>query len=61
MAELTAIRLCTETPRAGGRIVERGDENLLRLADETGSAFLATTLTTLLTHGGWYSWNQLPL
>ena len=51
-AHLTAIRLCTETPRAGGRIFETGDENLLRLVHDTGSAFLATTPAMLLTHGG---------
>jgi hypothetical protein len=51
-AELTVIRLCTETPRAGERIFEVGDENLLQLAYETQSTFLATTVTPAmhLTH-----------
>jgi hypothetical protein len=41
--ELTVIRLCTETPRAGGRVFETGDEKLLQLAYRTQSAFLATS------------------
>ena len=60
-AELTAIRLCTETPRAGGSILEKGDEILLRLADDTGSAFLAITPTTLLTHGGFVFTESAPV
>jgi hypothetical protein len=36
-------RLCTETPRSGGRIFETGDEDLLRLAHETQSGFFTTT------------------
>ena len=39
-------------PRASGHILEKGDEDLLRLARDTGSAFLATTLAIILTHGG---------
>jgi hypothetical protein len=39
-------------PRASGHIIEKGDEDLLRLARDTGSAFLATTLAIILTHGG---------
>ena len=36
------IRLCTETPTAGGRVFEVGDEELLKLAHETGSAPLTS-------------------
>jgi hypothetical protein len=36
-------RLCVETPRAGGRVVEEGDVKLLRLASQLESAFLTTT------------------
>jgi hypothetical protein len=43
---LTGARLCTETPRAGGRIFEAGDENLLRLAYRTQSTFLPTAHLT---------------
>jgi hypothetical protein len=38
-AELTAIRLCTETPTAGGQPFEKGDEKLLKLASEAQSMF----------------------
>jgi len=31
------IRLCTVTPSAGGRVFERGDEDLLQLAHQKGS------------------------
>jgi hypothetical protein len=48
-AELTASRLCTETPTAGGRVFETGDERLLQLAHHTESAFL-TTLVVHLRH-----------
>src|SRR5260221_12518015 len=41
-----------ETPRPGERIFGPGDENLLRLAHDTGSAFLATTQAMFLTYGG---------
>jgi len=60
-AELTAIRLCTETPTAGARIFETGDENLLRLAHETGSALLATKTSMLLTHGGLVFMESAPV
>lgn len=50
--EFIVSRLCTETPTAGGRIFETGDENLLRLAHETQSAFFATTPGMRLTHHG---------
>ena len=36
---LTTIRLCTETPPAGGRVFERGDEMLVSFAHERKSAF----------------------
>jgi hypothetical protein len=54
--ELTATRLCTETPRAGGRVFETGDEILLQLARDTDSAFLTPVarahVTRLIhTHG----------
>ena len=44
----TVIRLCTETPTAGGRVFEAGDEKLLRLVHEPGtqstlSSFLSST------------------
>lgn len=38
-SSFTVIRLCTETPTAGGRIFEKGDEYLLELAYKTQSAF----------------------
>jgi hypothetical protein len=41
--KLTTFRLCTEIPRAGGRVFETSDENSLRLAYEAQSEFLATT------------------
>ena len=34
-------RLCTETPTAGGRVFEAGDDKLVQLAYEKGSTFLA--------------------
>jgi len=43
---LTDTRLCTETPRAGGRIFEAGDEKLLQLAHRTQSTFLPTARLT---------------
>lgn len=36
------FRLCTETPRAGGRVLEEGDKKLLALAHELGSSSLQT-------------------
>ena len=36
---LTLPRLCIETPRAGGRVLEEGDEKLLALAHELQSLF----------------------
>jgi hypothetical protein len=41
-------RLCAETPRAGGRVVEEGDVKLLQLVHELQSAFLTTS--TLAMH-----------
>jgi GTPase SAR1 family protein len=49
-AKLTASRLCTESPTAGGRVFETGDEKLLRLAHETESALLPTTPVMRLRH-----------
>jgi hypothetical protein len=46
-AKLTASRLCTETPTAGGRVFETGDERLLQLAHQTESAFLTTPIVHL--------------
>jgi len=43
----TAVRLCTETPTAGSRIFEMGDERLLRYADEMKGAFLTSRPLTL--------------
>lgn len=37
--ELTVSRLCTETPRAGDRVLEEGDKKLLALAHKLGSLF----------------------
>jgi hypothetical protein len=51
-AELTSSRLCTETPTAGGRVFETGDEKLLQLAYQTESAFLTTTSVMRLRHDG---------
>ena len=51
-----------QTPRAGGRILETGDENLLRLAHETGSAFLTITLTSMfLMHRGLLFMDSAPV
>ena len=36
---LTIIRLCTETPPAGGRVFEKGDELLVAFAHEIQGAF----------------------
>jgi hypothetical protein len=35
---LTTIRLCTETPPAGGRVFEKGDELLVAFAHEVQGA-----------------------
>ena len=50
-----------ETPRAGGRVLETGDERLLRLAHDTRSAFLATTPPMFLTRGGLVSMESAPV
>jgi hypothetical protein len=60
-AELTTIRLCTETPTAGGRIFETGDENLLRLAHDTGSALVATISAIPLMCGGLVFMESAPV
>src|SRR5579863_5665415 len=44
--KLIVTRLCTETPTAGGRVFETGDEDLLRLAYKTNSA--SPTITPVL-------------
>ena len=49
-AKLTASRLCTETPTAGGRVFETGDERLLQLAHQTESAFLTIYLVMYVRH-----------
>jgi hypothetical protein len=38
-ASLTTIRLCTETPPAGGRVFEKGDELLVAFAHEVQGTF----------------------
>ena len=40
-SELTESRLCTETPTAGGRVFEAGDDKLVQLAYKEGSTFPA--------------------
>jgi len=40
VASLIVIRLCTETPTAGGRVFETGDEQLLKYAHEIQRASL---------------------
>ena len=42
-AKLTVTRLCTQAPKAGARVFETGDEELLRLAHETKSLSHTTT------------------
>jgi hypothetical protein len=59
--ELTASRLCTETPVAGGRVFETGDEKLLQLAQQTESAFLTATLVMHLTHDGFIFTESAPV
>ena len=43
----TAIRLCVETPTAGGRIFEIGDEELLKFVQKISSAFQISRSITL--------------
>ena len=38
-ASQTVIRLCVETPTAGGRVFETGDEELLKFVQKLSSAF----------------------
>ena len=47
-ASFTVIRLCTETPTAGGRIFETGDEKLLQFAYENKGAFSISVLLLLM-------------
>ena len=53
--------MCTETPRAGGRVFETGDEKLLKLARTTESAFLTTTTVVLLRHDGFIFTESAPI
>ena len=46
-ASLTIIRLCTETPTAGSRVFETGDEKLLQFAHENQGAFYTSHLLLL--------------
>jgi hypothetical protein len=39
----TVIRLCTETPTAGGRVFETGDEKLLQFAHKYQGTFLTSS------------------
>ena len=41
---LIIIRLCVETPTAGGRVFEKGDEYLLKFAHDIQSALLTPFL-----------------
>jgi hypothetical protein len=41
-ASLIVIRLCVETPTAGGRVFEKGDEYLLQFAHEIQRALLTS-------------------
>ena len=41
---LIVIRLCVETPPAGGRVFEKGDEYLLRYAHEIQRALFSCIL-----------------
>ena len=43
----SVIRLCTETPAAGGRIFETGDEQLLEFAHKKDGAFPTSHMITL--------------
>jgi len=50
-----------ETAITGGRLLQTGDENLLRLAHDTGSAFLATTPAMFLTYCGLVFMESAPV
>jgi hypothetical protein len=39
----TVVRLCTETPTAGGRVFEAGDEKLLQLVHKLGAQSALST------------------
>jgi hypothetical protein len=43
----TIIRLCTETPTAGGRVFETGDEKLLQFAHKYLGTFSTARRITL--------------
>ena len=44
---LRVIRLCKETPSAGGRLFEMGDEELLRFAHKNQGSFSSSRLDSL--------------
>ena len=45
-APQTVIRLCVETPTAGGRVFETGDEELLKFVQKISSAFSISRFIT---------------
>ena len=47
VAPQTAIRLCVETPTAGGRVFETGDEELLKFVQKISSALQVSRSITL--------------
>ena len=51
-ASSTVIRLCTETPTAGGRVFETGDEKLLQFAHKNQGTFPTSSC---------YSFNRLVI
>lgn len=60
--KLTVNRLCVETPTSGARVFATGDEELLRLAHRTNSAFLTTTPVLQLRYadiGNHHHWQLL--
>ena len=59
-ASLTVIRLCTETPTAGGRIFETGDEMLLQFAHENKGAFSISVLSQFYSID-WCHFQSVPL
>jgi hypothetical protein len=46
-ASQTVVRLCVETPTAGGRVFETGDEELLKFVQKISSAFSVSPFITL--------------
>jgi hypothetical protein len=49
-APQTVIRLCVETPTAGGRVFETGDEELLKFVQKISSAFSISLIYYTSTH-----------